>query len=210
MPGERSAGPPLQTGPDMAVTRSPLPGRRAIRIGTAVLMLGLIGGLVLIWRNAVPPTPMQTAGDTMDRVLAGDVDWVFGNATSQETRELDPAVARAFYDEFLRAPLTGAVVLRRETVFDSATKGVVAYQIRLRDGREKRLLALGYLEDGRRVVPVMESLLFAYASVGFDDPSLPDRLPKAIRAASPWLREHGVTRWYSTQDNAFYNLPPEG
>ncbi len=181
------------------------PSKAPIVIGFCLLVIGLIWTGRSLFGGASPTT---AAREALERVVRGDVDFLYENAHVREKQVVSRELLHEFFDAFLRGPLKGATIVSVEDRYKSANKAVVRAAIKLRDGRMVQAGSLGYLEEGIMIVPAFESLFYTYASVlSWDEPHLPSRVKPAWNKVAPWLHERGISTWYSSQDDLYYPVP---
>ncbi|MDQ2985330.1 MAG: hypothetical protein M3R13_01250 [Armatimonadota bacterium] len=174
----------------------------------AVVAVGAIATYFMFKR----PTPESAALAYADRVIEGDVEWIYDHSTNEEkaTAGFTPELVNSFYSEFLSTVLDEAEIVGKPVLTPfSGTMCSAEFKIKLKTGEIVPVGVFAFVEEGQVRVGACESLLYVAANVNFRDlPDLTDRIRKGWRVYGPWFIKHGMPVMYSSQDGGVIPLKP--
>jgi hypothetical protein len=171
---------------------------RFIVVATAIIALGAW----YFWPRV--PLPQQASRQFLEAVLREDYTWIYEHAFNEE-KELpgfNEDLIREFCDDHL-GELRGAQIVSPYSVYlDEPTRGMALATVRLQSGKEVKLTAQAFGEDGDILVGAMEGL-FALR-FGLDGELGRQRMSWAT--IRPWFQEHGVDQVYFAQIDQVFDL----
>ena len=150
------------------------------------------------------PLPQQTSQRLLESVIAGDYDWIYEHAFPEE-KALDGFNKQLIID-FCRdhlSELDGAeIVGKYRSYLDEPTRGMSMTNVRLKDGTEIELAALGFAEEGKMLIGAMEALFGLDRLLDYEM----GRRQEGWAAMRPWFYEHGVSIVYFAQTGEPFDL----
>jgi hypothetical protein len=181
------------------------------RLVWAAAVSALVLSAIVIWRAIRPATPDDAAKSYVDRVLDGDIDWIFAHLAPEERSLVEnPRLMKEFYREFIgpkvkNSYLAGGLERRYGTQWKSFMKG----KLRMSDGKTATIGVVAFVEDGQMVVSGWEMLLYTASAVNHPElTDARDQAGRAFRDYTPWLVSHGVTRIYDAQGGTIVPIAP--
>ncbi len=188
------------------------PKKSKIALWAASVVLLLLGGYFL-WRFLAVPTPAQAATIHIQKLIHGDIDWIYEHIPNEEKnmQGMNKEVLKEFYDTFLKEKLEGCEIISIKEFFTFKNKAGVAARIRLKDGTEIEAGTWAIVEDGKILVSAVETLSqFAGEVIFYDKGSTPvERVQYGWKHFSPWFVERGIDKFYSLQSGSFWPLKRE-
>jgi hypothetical protein len=177
----------------------------------AIIAAAVVGAITIIWFTWIRKiTPEQAVRELGHRLVAGDMKWLFDNATEEERSipGFTLQLLEEFWSERGKPLFDGAKIIDdSQSLTTPEFRAVIEFQVKLRDGSEHQVGIFAHSIDGKPVYAIIENLTLFIGKVEFAHiEGTPERVRQSWKSYREWFRERGLTKWYSTQDGNFHPM----